>query len=175
MIKVHFFFQLLFICILMQWPEWSNILGKCNPILSEMQKELNPNELRKINFKYSTGLQEWKCISRDGLLFQNSALGNKYWVVTTHLFASHSPPTNNRCLWLQSQQTSSMFVHSTCILEGQNPVPFTPSSRQTQKHGCEGLKMWNVTMLWHWSNKELKSVTDEVLDNGLTSKLPVVP
>lgn len=83
MIKVHFF-QLPFICILMQQAEYSNLLGTCNPILSEMQKELNPNQPRKINLTYTAGLREWKCISRDGLLFQNFGLGNKYWAVATH-------------------------------------------------------------------------------------------
>lgn len=29
---------------------------------------------------------------------------------------------------------------SACVLDSQNLVPFTLSARQTEKHGCEGLK-----------------------------------
>lgn len=39
----------------------------------------------------------------------------------------------------------------------------------------KGWKMGNATtVVVHWNNKELKSVTGEVLDYGLTSMLPVV-
>lgn len=60
----------------MRGHEWSNLLEECNRMLSETQQGLSPNEARKIHLEYTTGLQEGKSISRDGLQFQNAALGN---------------------------------------------------------------------------------------------------
>lgn len=45
-------------------------------MLSETQQGLSPNEARKIHLEHTTGLQEGKSIPRDGLQFQNAALGN---------------------------------------------------------------------------------------------------